>query len=255
MRTVVKGILPAIFLMATGCGSSSNSGNPGTGAWDPLKLGNRWTYTVTEADGTVRTKVQGATAEIPAGGVGPFKDTMAFRLVTGTKFNDNTGDVSFQTVIDSRLVRLRELSIGASSGNLKNETFWDPPKLRIDDTADHTAMGAEWLESYAEHVLDTAKADGGVADAGDPADAGTPVDAAVVDTTQQMTDLWSVVAVADPVTVPAGTFKALKLKKVQQNTASIKYFWYVRGVGKIKEAGEVGSPEQTEELVSYTVSP
>ncbi len=259
MKNVIKGILPAMLLWAAGCGSSSPGTVPaGTGPWVPLTVGSRWTYQVTEADGTVRSKVQGVMGSVPVGGTGPFQDTMAFRLVTGTSYGDKMGDVSFQAVVDSRLVRFRELSIDAGSGKLKNETFWDPPKLRVDDTMEHTVIGAKWPESYTEHVLDTANAAPDAAasdDAGAPADAGDPTDAAIVDTATPLMDLWSVVAVSDPVTVPAGTFNAIKLKRIQQETATIKYFWFARGIGKVKEAGEIGSPEQTEELVTYSVVP
>jgi hypothetical protein len=50
------------------------------------------------------------------------------------------------------------------------------------------------------------------------------------------------------VTVPAGTFHALILQKAGSSVA--KTYWFVRGVGKVKETGG-----QTEELVEYHVVP
>ena len=61
-------------------------------------------------------------------------------------------------------------------------------------------------------------------------------------------DPWTVDAVSQMVTVPAGTFRAIVLTKA--GGSSLKTYWYVPGVGKVKETGG-----QTEELVSYEVRP
>jgi hypothetical protein len=52
------------------------------------------------------------------------------------------------------------------------------------------------------------------------------------------------------VTVPAGTFTAVYLQKVSATGGSAKTYWYVPGVGKVKESGG-----QLEELVSYSLVP
>jgi hypothetical protein len=50
--------------------------------------------------------------------------------------------------------------------------------------------------------------------------------------------------------VPAGTFKAIRLHRTGTAAgASDKLYWFVRGVGKIKETG--GS--RSEELQSYSI--
>ncbi|EAU62156.1 hypothetical protein [Stigmatella aurantiaca] len=48
--------------------------------------------------------------------------------------------------------------------------------------------------------------------------------------------------------MPAGTFQAVVLQKAGGGTA--KTYWFVRGIGKVKEEGG-----QTEELVRYEVLP
>ena len=246
--------LVSILLLTAGCGNGSGQGGDGGvgsgGSWLPLKVGNRWTYQVTDVDGTISVKVQGVTAEQAVGGDGDSKDMMAFKLVTGTKFNDPNGDVSFQALVGDRVVRFRELSINGSTGAVKKEEYFGTPwKLRVDATAAHTAVGATWPESYPDFVVDkpkaTATSDGGA----------TVVDARDLrrrrpgDHHIQVTDVWSVTAVDEPVTVPAGTFKALVLHRLADSgRGPDKSFWFVRGVGKVKETGV---DEQTEELLSY----
>ena len=121
-----------------------------------------------------------------------------------------------------RVVRYREQSFHASTGELELEEQWDPPKLHIDDSAEHVALGASWLEVYEETKLPT---DG-------------------EQSTETARDRWTMIAEDESVTVPAGTFRALVLRKA--GGSSSKTYWYVRGIGKVKEIGG-----QTEELATY----
>ena len=254
MKIILKGSLMLVWLIAFGCGSGSKpASNPvGTGALVPLKVGNRWTYQVTDIDGTISAKVQGVTAEEPVGGTGAFASTVAFKLVTGNKFADVNGDVSYQGVMDSRLVRFREISIDGGSGRVKQEEYYDPPKLRVDDTMEHTTAGTSWPESYLDFVVDTPPAT--AIDGGQPTSDGGLDDAGpgLVTTFFSVIDVWKVISASDVVTVPAGTFKALALQRLGNSGKTDKTFWFVRGVGKIKESG-VG--DQTEELSSYSLTP
>lgn len=254
MRLLPKALM-SVLLLTVGCGSGSGQGKDGgvgSGSWLPLKVGNRWTYQVTDVDGTVTAKVQGVTAEQAVGGDGDSKDMMAFKLVTGNKFNDPNGDISFQALVGDRVVRFRELSINGASGAVKKEEYFGAPwKLRVDSAAAHTDLGATWPESYPDFVVDkpksTTTSDGGAT----VVDAGAAADGGLVTTTSQITDVWSVTAVDEPVKVPAGTFKALVVRRMADSgRGTDKSFWFVRGVGKVKETG-VG--EQTEELSSYTL--
>jgi hypothetical protein len=186
-------------------------------------VGNSWTYQVTEA-GALTSKVTTVGALMPVGGSGPFAATMANQVTTTKGANDRT--VSWQGPRGELVVRYREQAFGASSGLLAQEEHWSPPKLHLDMAAAHLVAGASWLEIYEETKL--------------PA-----VGTATVATAR---DRWTVVAVDQPVTVPAGSFRALVLQKAGGSTA--KQYWYVRGIGKVKETGG-----QTEELVSYQLQP
>lgn len=196
---------------------------PATGALLPWKTGNNWTYRVTDDDG-VTEKVTTIGDEEPIGGSGPHKDERAHKVVTRKGTMDQT--ISWQADLDGKVVRYREQSFGAKSGELTLEEHWAPFKVHIDGTEEHTRAGAMWQEAYEETKL--------------------PVNAAAATSSER--DVWSVDGTNVAVTVPAGTFNAIVIKKAGGSSA--KTYWYVRGIGKIKETGG-----QTEELVSYQVAP
>jgi hypothetical protein len=233
-----------------GGGGAGGKVASGTGPFLPLKVGNSWNYQVTDKDGDVSVKVQSVVAEETVGGSGPNSTKTAFRLVTGSKVNDPEGDVSWQGIVDERVVRYREQSIGGGSGKLKNEQYWDPARLRLDESAEHIAAGASWLEpEYTEWDVDVDT----YKDGGTDGDGGTTFipDGGVV-VQDKIHDLWSVVSPSQQVTIPAGTYDALVVRRVGDSGASVKTFWFARGVGKIREAEEGKS---TEELISVHIVP
>jgi hypothetical protein len=240
-----------LVVAAVGCGSSKNNNDGGTtgggtGSFLPLAIGNNWTYQVKDPDGTISSKVQTVTNEEPVGGGGPYADTMAFRLVTGNRVADPEGDRSWQNwlAVDGggmRLVRYREQTVDGKDGFVKNETYWEPPRLRLDDTPAHVAAGGSWREpDYSEFKIDMDRDDAGVTFIPD----GGTTNAVGIQ------DAWMVVSPSQEITVPAGTFKALALRRIGNGGGSIKNFWFARGIGKIRETEE-GQP--TEELSSYLV--
>ena len=65
--------------------------------------------------------------------------------------------------------------------------------------------------------------------------------------TSEERDRWTVQSVDETVSVPAGTFEhAILITKA--GGSNVKNYYYVRGVGKVKETGG-----QTEELSAYEV--
>jgi hypothetical protein len=203
-----------------------------TGALLPWKPGNSWTYKVTDDDGTT-TKITTISAAPEPVGLGPLKDTMAYRVVT-KKSDGMDQTVSWQAPVGDMIVRYREQSYAASTGKLELEEYWQPYKIHIDGTAEHTQSGATWAVHYEEtkvKVVDDVL--------GAPSTAATD-------------DAWKVLNASSEhvgVTVPAGPFEdPVVIQKA--GGSSIKTYWYVRGVGKVKESGG-----QTEELVSFTVMP
>ncbi len=229
----MKQLSKSLFLMfaVVACGSedpSANAGGPGGGSSTetllPWKTGNRWTYQVTE-DGEVSTKETTVGDEEPVGGSGPSSGLTAFKVVTKKKDGaDQT--VSWQAVDGDRVVRYREQSFSAGTSTLELEEHWDPHKLHIDWSPEHTEVGATWLEEYEETKLPV----------GDTA------------STSSRRDRWTVLANDEELTVGAGTFQnVVVFQKVGGDTP--KTYYYARGVGKLKETGG-----QTEELVDYELA-
>jgi hypothetical protein len=234
--TLSLGRAPAMFAMLwlVACGSSSSpASTTGTDAATvlsgdllPFQAGNSWTYRVSD-DGVVTTKVTtiGPALE-PVGGIGPHKDDLAFKVETrkGTDGMDET--ISWQAQLDDKVVRYREQSFSAKTGDLELEEHWDPYKLHVDESSAHRITGAAWVEAYVETKLPV----------GEPA------------SSAEQRDPWTVDIALQSVTVPAGTFDAVVLQKA--GGSNLKTYWYVPGIGKVKETGG-----QTEELVSFQLTP
>ena len=232
VNSVIRGALTACLFGVVACATdaSSTSGahadvlaqQTASPSLLPLKEGNTWTYKVTE-DGEVGTKVITIGALETVGGSGPSKALKANKSVTEKSGGGKT--ISWQAEVDGRVVRYREQSI-KKSGAVSEEVHWAPPNLRIDGTAAHLEPDATWTETYEETVIEDGEA-----------------------VTRKETDTWTVEGVDVAVTVPAGTFRAYQLKK-ESASGTPKTFWYVAGVGKVKETGG-----QTEELASYELAP
>lgn len=189
----------------------------------PWKEGNRWTYRVL-SNGVETTKVVTIGAQEPVGGTGPNSEKIAFKVVTTKGASDRTE--SWRAVLGQRVVRYRELSFSATTQQVNVEEHWDPYKIYVDGSDERIAEGASWVEEYQE----------------------TKQPVGLAATTLTKRDRWTVDSPREEVTVPAGTFQAIVLQKA--GGTSIKTYWFVPGVGKVKETGG-----QTEELVSYEVSP
>jgi hypothetical protein len=232
-RLGVRWLLVLASPVAASCGNLNPSADtPDAGGADvlagvgpllPWKAGNTWTFRVTEG-GQTSTKVTTVGPEEPVGGSGPNAGLLANRVTTRKGLNDTTS--SWQSQVGALIVRYREQAFHAATGALELEEHWSPHKLHLDGSAEHTAAGATWLELYEETKMSPAS---------------SPV-------TTTARDRWTVVSQDEPVSVPAGTFRAVVLQKAGSSTA--KTYWYVRGIGKVKETGG-----QTEELVSYEVQP
>lgn len=211
----------------SGCGTEdpgADGGGAKAGPLLPWAEGNTWTYDVTDADNVKTTKVTTIHAEETIGGTGPNSAATAFRVVTTKGLNGVDETISWQGVLGDAVVRYREQAFGATTDALSLEEHWSPHKLHIDGSAERTATGVTWLESYDETKLE----------------GGTSL-------TREARDRWTVIAAREVVEVPAGSFEAVVLQKVGGTT---KTYWYAWGVGKVKETGG-----QTEELTSYMVSP
>jgi hypothetical protein len=152
---------------------------------------------------------------------------LANHVTTDKGANDHTESWQAPSTTEpGRIVRYREQAFAAATGKLSSETYYDPEKLHVDGTPAHTVAGASWVESYAETALVP----------------NMPV------STHDVSETWTVVADDETLKVPAGTFKGVI--HLQKKGNSLKEYWYLRGVGKLKETGT-----QTEELTAYTLVP
>jgi hypothetical protein len=209
------------FTTLLGCGGDEPPQNPDANPADgflPLVTGATWTFRITDpSTGATEDKVNT---------VGPLEDvgglkagTMAFKITT-EKLDGST--VSWQAIVGDTVVRHKEQTFDLA-GAMTREEWYDPYKLRIDGSAEHTVQGATYVQSYNELVTGVAM----------------PV---------AKSETWEVIGVDQPVTVPAGTFNALVVRRTAGAGQADKTYWFVRGVGKVKEDGG-----QLEELVSYTI--
>src|SRR5690606_36221026 len=212
------------LVLGLACGGEDPDPTPGISAEPllPWKVGNTWTYKVTD-NGVVSTKVTNV-GELEPVGIGPNKDVLAHHVVT-TKSDGLDKTESWQAVEGDRVVRYRETSFSAKTGQPTLDEVWSPNKLRVDPSAERTTVGATWQEQYEE----------------------TKIPAGAAAMTETVVDTWFVDKLED-VTVPGvGTKTAVVLRKVSR-TGNVKRYWFVPGVGKVREEGG-----QLEELVEFTV--
>jgi hypothetical protein len=176
----------------------------------PLAVGYKWTYRVTESDGTTNTKVQSVTKTATTSfGAG-------FQLKTARN-NDEIYSVQVKAA-DGKLLRLREESY--ENGTLKERLVFSPSSLRVDTAV--TSVGATYESTHEERTLSLLND--------------------TVLTTFSKTQRFFIEAADEAVTVPAGTYRAVRVRRETVGSVQ-KTFWYVFGVGKVKETGG-----QTEEL-------
>jgi hypothetical protein len=204
-----------------GDSGGSTCERPG-GALLPWKVGNKWTYTVTEA-GLVTQKITTIEAMEMVGGMGPNATKMANKIVTKKGMMDQT--ISWQALVGEKVVRYREQSFNEITGMLDLEEHWDPYKLHIDGSAAQLVARTTWFENYKETKLNVGS---------------QPI------TTMAM-DVWQVAAECETVEVLGKTYLAYRITKGSTDT---KTYWYVPGVGKVKESGM-----QIEELVKFEEGP
>lgn len=69
--------------------------------------------------------------------------------------------------------------------------------------------------------------------------------------TGKTTHTYTVVAIDEEVTVPAGTFKAVIIERLNPGNRETKRFWFAKGVGKVRELDL--QSQATEELTEYDI--
>ena len=194
---------------------------PASERYLPLVIGATWTYDTSDMGMPVVVKTSTVEA---LEDVGERKaGFIAYRVRTGK--SGGVGDVvSWQEDRCTSIVRHREQQYDVNDV-LETDQFYVPGKLRVDETEGRVVFGARYTQSYTEVEVDNIPGD----------------------TTTTKDEVWMVEAVDEMVTVAAGTFATLRVRKTTSGDAD-KTYWFAKGVGKVQEMGE-----QTETLTSYTI--
>ena len=180
----------------------------------PMEVGRVWTYQVTPIGGAPEIKTSTVEALEDIGG--EKAGTTGFRVRTE---KPDGVTVSWQEDTGTAIVRHREQE-QTTTGSITVEEYYVPFRTRLDESPAHLENAAAWSESFTNRTV------------------------GVGDTARQ--DQWTVEAVDEQVTVPAGTFSCIKVHRVGADAGQAdKRYWFARGVGKVKEEGG-----QLEELMA-----
>lgn len=206
-------------LLLGGCGAVRGQG-PGAlaGSYLPLRVGAVWRYAVTADDG----RTGGGAVRVDGLDYDAVDDGVAYRiredLLDGTTW-------LWETDKDGRVSCPQE-EIDDPAGAVRDEETYDPPITVLDERASRLVEGASWPEAY----LDTS-----------PNLRGHPK-------TRRAEAKWQVESLADRVTVPAGTFTCLRVRRSRKHHPAM-VSWYAKGVGLVKQTGAGLLGDQTLALV------
>ncbi|MCX5745305.1 MAG: hypothetical protein NT062_22745 [Proteobacteria bacterium] len=236
--TLVASLLSAHTLVACGSsnpGSNTIDANGGNGdappdpnvdaptdpaqRYEPWKVGSVWKYKLTDPSGVLPPAMNKATtimAEMDVGGVhaGKLAYLVHVEQLTGSK------DV-YETFLGDLDVRYKTIHFDQASAMVSTDVD-TPYRLKLDESMAHVVTGATFSQTFTETTTG--------------AGAGS----------KSKTENWQVISDSEQLTVIAGTFTTLHVRRTGSKPQD---YWYARGVGKVKETG---SGAQDEELMSFT---
>ncbi len=227
------GLAAVAATFALGCGGGTNatplpaSGPKEAGAsgnYLPMTVGTTWTYNITSGSGATG---QGTTT-VEAAENAPAAGQPALRVHTVLL---DGGTMSWEQTSGSTVVRYEEQQLSQTGAVVLDKQYM-PPILVLDESAAHLMSGATWSEDYMELKTPSTKGKA----------------------TKETAD-WTVEAVGESVTVPAGTYSCIRVRrnhttsKMPSNTVS----WYAPGVGKVQETGAGQFDDQTLELATVSM--
>jgi hypothetical protein len=210
------------FFGLTGCSAVAH-GHEGAAAavsYLPLEVGALWRYAITRDDGRRGegvVSVDGIDYGGPTGGGVEYR--IRQDLLDGTVW-------SWEGRQATRVV-LEQEEIDDRAGNVVDEESYDPPITVVDERAERLAAGAEWPEAFINTV---------------PNAKGHPK-------SKRGQAKWQVESVTDQVSVPAGTFTCLRLRRAQKHHPPV-ISWYAKGVGLVKQQGAGPLGDQTLALIA-----
>jgi hypothetical protein len=197
------------------------------GSYMPLTVGSWWRYRVTNPT-TFREQAMPKTIRLDrTGDIGGRKaGVIGVRLAR----EDVEGTAYRWLARAGEAIVWHQDEWYDTAGTLKRRVFFEPWRLRVDDACAHRTAGVRWRLGYDR------------------------IDTIPTQKTTRVDEEWTIEAIADEVTVPAGTFRALKLHRhrFETETQRDSWYWFVPGVGKVKEDS---APEEQEELETFHVAP
>src|SRR5579884_4055939 len=191
----------------------------GASTYFPLAPGLAWTYKVTTVSGTISQHQTTVEATEPSPSTQQPALRVRYELPDAIK-------LEWDQQVGASVVRYEEHQIDSSGNTVAGKTY-SPSELVLDESPQHLVTGAAWSEQFMEtktpskHNKSTAE-----------------------------TAQWTVEAVDEMVTVPAGTFSCLKIQRVHTSSKSPvpETTWYAAGIGKVKEIGAGPNNDEMLEL-------
>lgn len=202
-----------MFLFTAGCGGPNHPSGTAD-EWYPLAEGNVWNYRITENGASTEKRREVIGQASIAGERAWILESIkgAERVVAWNDYSPETG-----------VRRFRDERYSTASGDLVETSEYEPFTLRMPPPG----TDADFAETYTERSTS----------------GGGPMKA------KEKVHRWSIVSTSEEITVPAGTFRTLHVRRLNANGTKARDFWYAAGVGKVKETGDF-----VEELVSYEVA-
>ena len=208
-------------VLAMGCGTIAPRPHARPNAsYLPLEVGALWRYAITADDGR-----QG-TGSISVDGVdygGSNGAALEYRL------REQLLDETVWTWDDREEGRVarEQQEIDDRTGTVLAEETFDPPLTVLDERRDRLTAGAKWPEIFLATT---------------PNAKGHP-------RSKRAEVKWEVEALADPVTVPAGTFSCLRVRRTWKHHPAV-VSWYAMGVGLVKQTGAGALGDETLALLA-----
>jgi hypothetical protein len=215
-----------------GASPTGGAGPGGVDSYEPDPVGATWSYATTDQgpDGGVISGTKEVVVEAlePVPGRAGITATRIHTVVPGAE-----DQLTWQGETGSAIARYRDDVYVAGTGTAMLEEYavYAPSKLRLDLT--HLTTNQTYTESYTESVTQVKSTGNTTSSTSKPF-------------------AWKVINGAESVTVPAGTFTAVHVQKANGNSGAIdKDYWFVKGVGKVKET--VASTGRVEVLTAYHI--
>ncbi|MFC1610864.1 hypothetical protein ACFL6C_07890, partial [Myxococcota bacterium] len=210
-------ICNTILIILTGCGDdpAGQAGSP----FLPVATGNQWVFEqITKADGLLDGVVTKEVTETEI-----YQGQNSFVRVTN-QTNSPVTKRSNWLIKGEKILRLEQQSLN-TSGTLIHARGYDPGFLRFSHAL--TEAGVTLKEEHVRSEYDATGA---------------------LESQTGKTYTWTVEAVDEEVTVPAGTFTCVRVTRIDSDVGE-KTYWYARNVGKVKES----DAEKEELLREYTI--